>query len=382
MRREKDVRLSDISWQRKLASLAVSLFCLAKIFSRKTMPSGPKKILVMQWGYLGDMVCATPALRALRREFRSAEISLLTSPENMSYLNGCPYVDRVLYIRNPLHAGRVKFSLRAVIACISLLRKNVYDIVMELNGRLTDQVFLAVLRTGYSIGQDPLDNFYLLNKRIHSFRKSQIERNIDVIRGLVASVDDLGPEGLWSPVKDRDRESVSALLSSKNIGNNYAVIHAAASWGPRRWSSGRWKVVAEYLSTKGVTMIFIGTAEDITMIEAIRALSAQKGSFSFAGLLDIAQTIALMEKASFFVGSDSGPMHLAAVAKLGGVILFGPGDPVKWSHPIHTVIYKNPECGPCPQFAFSTTCREGYRQCKALDAITAEDVIKACERYL
>jgi heptosyltransferase I len=101
-----------------------------------------------------------------------------------------------------------------------------------------------------------------------------------------------------------------------------------------------------------------------------------------AGSLNIRQVIALMQNAELFIGNDSGPMHLAAVAGLKGVVLFGPSDPLRWAYQIHKVMFKPEKCSPCPQIAFKKKCAKGYITCQALEAITPIDVIEEYKKCL
>ena len=372
----------DVSWQRKIISFLTAFpYRIARFFYKKKFPQQPKKILVIQWDYLGDIIVSTPALRTLRDIYSSAEIHLVTSPENKSYIDGFSFVNRMLYLKNPLHAGRGKFTLKDFFNCISKLRKEKYDFIIELTGRLPNQIFLPFLRTDYSVGLDPANNFYFLDRRVHSNRKHQTERYLDAVNAVNKNNSNCSLE-LWNPATEEDRLRINKLLQEKGIYNNFVIIHSTASWKPRQWPIERWKKVLNFLTDKGGNVVFIGATEEYNQIEQIRRLLKGKNNFNFAGLISVRETIALMEKADFFIGNDSGPMHLAAVAKLKAIVLFGPGDPIKWGYSFHKIIYKEPPCSPCPQFAFRDKCVKGLSICKGLLAITSDEVIEKCEEFL
>src|SRR4030067_3579101 len=46
----------------------------------RSMPRNPKKICIHRVGQIGDILCAIPAIKAIRKAYPEAEITLLTSP--------------------------------------------------------------------------------------------------------------------------------------------------------------------------------------------------------------------------------------------------------------------------------------------------------------
>ncbi len=371
----------DTSIQRRVISLILSLLTIYRIFWKRKLPAKPEKILVIQWAYLGDMVMSTPAIKALRDAFPKSDIHLLTNPENESYIRGCPFVNKFIFLENPLQLGRRNLVLSDIFRCISRLREDKYDLAIELTGRLTSQFFLLFLRAGYLVGQDPTGNAYFLDRRVASGRKYELDRDMDIMKECMPREFHSPSGDVWSPVTVSDRDAARKILKDSRI-DEYVMIHPIGSWSPRQWPLERWAKVADHISASGKHVIFIGAPDDRGRVDEIVHVMKEGKVLNLAGLASIRQVMALMEKAKSFVGIDSGPAHLAFAAKLKGVVLFSSGDPLKWAHPIHTIIYKNPECGPCAQFAFSKVCRKGYGICKALDEISVEEVMTACEKYL
>ena len=136
----------DVSWQRRVVSFLLSFpYNIIRLFYKRKFSIQARKILVIQWDYLGDIIVSIPALRALRNIYPLAEIYLLTSPENKSYIDGFPFVNKILYIKNPLHIGRRRFALKDFFTCISKLRKEkiktLCDMILEeIKGELKDRM--------------------------------------------------------------------------------------------------------------------------------------------------------------------------------------------------------------------------------------------------
>lgn len=87
----------------------------------------------------------------------------------------------------------------------------------------------------------------------------------------------------------------------------------------------------------------------------------------------LAELIILLQQASFVIGNDSGPMHLAGYMGIPGLSFFGPTSPRQWGPPGMTILCKNLPCSPCTQTArVSCTTRE------CIQKITLEEVQKRC----
>ena len=64
----------------KLKRLLIFFLCFARFFvlgKAKKKIKDPKKIIVMQTAKLGDMVCATPMLRAIKEKYPQAKVFVI-----------------------------------------------------------------------------------------------------------------------------------------------------------------------------------------------------------------------------------------------------------------------------------------------------------------
>lgn len=368
---------SDISiWRRVLSAVIFFPFRFKK---KHEIPKTPSKILVIQWGYLGDIITSTPAFGTLRLAFPSSEIRLLTNHENKGYVNGIPYFNEILYFNNPFNIGRTVFSLKDLFKLIKFIRGLQSDILIEFSGRLSAQVGLLFFKTSYRAGDDPGGSCFLLDKRVKTSSGPQIERALNIIRALLPVEGNI--PGAWNPITENERIWVNQFRAQRGI-SSFAVVHPTASWKPGIWPQGKWVEVIESLYKKNYHVVLIGTLNEFEVLENIKVMSNDQRVINLAGKTDIPKVLALMERAEIFVGHDSGAMHLSAIAGLRGVILFGPGDPLQWSYPIHEVVYKKQSCSPCPKFAFKRRCKQNLKTCRGLTEISSQEVIEKCRDVL
>ncbi|MFH1369256.1 MAG: glycosyltransferase family 9 protein [Elusimicrobiota bacterium] len=146
-------------------------------------------------------------------------------------------------------------------------------------------------------------------------------------------------------IPDAAVEKAGKWLSDNGAAEKKAVIISAGASKRRKdkcWNMSGWIDVLEFLLKKDCFPVIIGTAAEINEMGYL-ADSVQPKPAVYAGSDGILFLGALMKRARFFIGIDSGAMHLAASLKLPVIALFGPTDPSQIGpQPLnmHTVIKK------------------------------------------
>jgi ADP-heptose:LPS heptosyltransferase len=137
--------------------------------------------------------------------------------------------------------------------------------------------------------------------------------------GVIAS-----PAPIHFAAPNRVRRRIERRLKEINHdGRPLIVFHAGPTWPVREWPAQRWNELAELVSAKtSAIMIRIGTDRD--SMRRLRVLSPIPDVLDWINMLDVVETVALLENASAFVGIDSGPLHVAAALGIPSVALFGP----------------------------------------------------------
>jgi ADP-heptose:LPS heptosyltransferase len=362
----------EISWQRKILSYLLSLLFVV----RKKCENIPaaKKILIVHWAFLGDIITSVPAIRSLRMAFPNAKIVLLATPETKHYINNLPWVDEIIYQPYPMKSKLTDLFKYKIFRCIRSLRNQKFDLAIELTGRLPNQILLLLTKAQFNVGEDRTNNSYFLDRRITNKRMHEIDRNIEVVK--LATGMKCTPTDLWNPATSEDHEFVQSFLKRREIYLPFVIVHIVASWGPKQWSIEKWKKVIAYIISQKKAVILIGTAGEKEKIDQICESTNVMNCFNAAGCFNLSQMLALMTRGEGFIGTDSGPMHFAAIAKLKGVAIFGPGDPVKWGYPLHRVVFKQCSCSPCAQIPLANKCQKGFNECLALQQLEPVDVIQ------
>ena len=98
-----------------------------------------KKILIIRFSSIGDIVLTTPVVRCLKNKYKDCEIHFLTKQQNISVLENNPYIDKI-------HIYNKGIGLHAL---IKDLKKENFDFVVDLHKNLRSKRVLLALRKPY-----------------------------------------------------------------------------------------------------------------------------------------------------------------------------------------------------------------------------------------
>lgn len=152
----------------------------------------------------------------------------------------------------------------------------------------------------------------------------------------------------------RDKKFLSLIASNGiNDSSKLIVLHTGASKKRKFWPSPHWVKLIELLQTKNMKPILIGAGKkDAENNQAINARLAQAipDLTNQLGLVDLAQ---LINMSRFYIGNDSGPMHLATSLNIPGIAIFGPTNDHLWGPLLPNMTTMRGH--KCP-----TSCRNGH----------------------
>src|SRR5437899_12930329 len=115
--------------------------------------SDARKVMVLDLGFLGDTVQTLPALWLVRQAYPQAELHFAVEQNVTSLLECAPWVDRVWgYRRFPKHA-----TLRQNLAIVARLRREKFDVLINLNGSDRSSWLTFFSGAGERLGRLPRD---------------------------------------------------------------------------------------------------------------------------------------------------------------------------------------------------------------------------------
>ena len=177
------------------------------------------------------------------------------------------------------------------------------------------------------------------------------------------------------PRRRFDMPQFDSALEPKGI-NRHRIMpcFCGSLFEGRRWLE-RFAAVADWLLESGrVKKVYlIGDKDDIRINRRIRSFAKSKEIVDKAGKLSLQESYLLIAKARLFVGNDSGPMHIAALAGVPTLGLMGPSYP-QISGPLgkqSRAAFHEFECSGCDQRG----CNYKYRCIKAITIPEVQDII-------
>jgi len=167
-----------------------------------------------------------------------------------------------------------------------------------------------------------------------------------------------------------------AALERAGVTGKIAGLVPGAAWGDsKRWPVESFGRLARLIGEIGLTpVVFIGPGEEWLAAEISEA--AGRRVANVGPDLDVAGLFGALAGARVVISNDSGPMHLAALAGVPIVALFGPTDPRRTAPLVEPrrVLCRAMDCSPC----FKARCPLGHQRC--LKEITPEAVAAEAQR--
>jgi heptosyltransferase II len=339
-----------------------------------------QNILIRSANWVGDAIMSTPALRAIRRNYPSAKITLLAKPWVAPVFAHNPDIDEIMiYQINNLHRGwlglwRLAGGMRRLRFDLAILLQNAFEAALI--------PFLA--RIPERIGFTTDGRTALLTQRIRSWRPLKHGHLIDYYLGLIAGAGLTlhGQELTLRITQDEQREARRQLAQQR--GNDTLLLvglNPGAAFGTaKRWLTNRFAELGRRMILElGATVILFG---DPSETELGRRLAADigAGSINFCGRTSLRQALAMISQCNLFVTNDSGLMHAASALDIPQVAIIGPTNPTvtgpankasRWVHGANSCQFS-----PCLQ----PDCPTSDRRC--MSAISVEMVMEAARTLL
>jgi ADP-heptose:LPS heptosyltransferase len=295
----------------------------------------PRRLLVIKWGALGDMVAATPALAALRHSFPQAHITLLTNTLMQQIAPPGTLADEILIHHERLHGLA---ALRELARVVRLLRARRFDTAVNLrwtSDRCAVLTRLSGAERRISSGPAGLLGLYTVRVPHPAGRYHEIHRNLDIARAAGAAVIDETPVVHISPEHERFADTTLAAAALRPGG--FCVLHPGASRPHRAWPPERFAAIAARLhGGMGIrTVVTWGPGERQTA--AAVAAAAPDGAMLSPETPTVGHLAALIRRGGIFLSNCTGPMNVAVAVRTPVVAILGSSDPTDWGPygPLH-----------------------------------------------
>lgn len=280
---------------------------------------------------LGDMLCAVPALRALRAAAPEARVSLVGLPWASEFCARFPaYIDE--FIPFPGYPGLPEQDpeLDAIPLFIERMQARRFDLVLQLHGSggVTNPLTL-LFGAKRTVGFYAPDAFCPDERSFVQYPDDVPERTrlLKVIEFLGG---DAGDERLEFPLTAADRAEVEALRVFEAGGRRIACLHPGARHPVRRWPPTKFAVVGDELADRGFAVVITGSAWERSIADEVQDRMRAPVT-NVAGLTGLGAAAALLAESRVVLCNDTGMSHLTDAVGTPSVVVFTGSDPERWA---------------------------------------------------
>ena len=298
------------------------------------------RVLVIRLSALGDVLFGLETVASLKRERPDVRIDFLVEERHAAILAGAPDLEAVRTVP--------RRGLGAKLAAIRGLRRERYDVLLDLHGLLKSALLVRALRAerklGFTAGgaREGAHLAYEEQVPLPTPLPHRAERGLHLLRALGLRGEtanprlgiDEAPHPFWTGA-ERPR----------------VVLHPGASTFAafKRWPAHKFRELARQLRGGGIGVaVSYGPGE----VELAREVAASTPEVRLLdggalGLLGLAQAL---RDADLCVAADTGPLHVATAVGTCVIALFGPKDQAQYGprwHEHNRTLFQDVPCRPC-----------------------------------
>jgi len=311
-----------------------------------------QKIVVRGTNWVGDAVMTVPALRALRRLFPEAEITLATRPWAKGLFSEVDFIDDVL-----VYDRRGAFS---AVGQAREWRRRKFDLAVLFQNAFEAALvpFLAgvPLRLGYATE----GRRFLLTHSIQLPEWRSSKHEVFYYLYLIAALEQSISGGNSVCEQDPDislslsefnQAQASSLLRANGLTEGKSVVAicpGSINSRAKRWPPEKFAALADRLLEDQRNVVLIGSPEERDVSDEVTKRMKHQ-PVVLTGKTSLEQVTALLGLVDLVVTNDTGPAHIAAAMGRPTIVIFGPTNPLTTRpfSPVAEVVRHPPDCAPC-----------------------------------
>lgn len=308
-----------------------------------------KQALFIRFGGLGDILLATPSVRAVSRAFPGIEIDFIVGGGMSDVLADHPCLRNVITFDKRGIDSRIDRLLPFLVQ----IARTRYDLVINLHPSAKSYLMTAAAAPRAKV-------VFEKNSEVNQ-KTGRVTHAIDDFAKELRTIgiEELSDRGLDFTVHPDSLSRIAGLLGPE--ADRVLVINAAASRPVNRWSIDRFKAVAaHFASESGILVVLTGAPrsfhtvfDDIDEISLSQTIaSMDRRILNLAGKLTVRELGALLSRSNVFLTCDTGPMHIGSAVRAPMVVLSGAANPDR-TGPINpeavVLIDRSLPCVPCGQ---------------------------------
>jgi len=296
----------------------------------RDLPRDPaiKRILIIKWGGMGDIVISTAIMEDIRLAFPQAELHLNTMPAWQSLFTHDPRFSRVWCVNLQQQPGRWR-AYRQWLAEVAAMQ---YDLMIDLQTNDKSRSLLTMLRLmgkapALLLGNHPRFPYTIRQRqRLPQAHGFQIMQQTLLCAGI--------PLRTFAPKLHTPPSSVASaeqLLAEHALQHKSFVVFLCgshASGQTKRWGAKHYADLVAHYVQQGMRVVLLGGRDETEECLAIASQHPQH-VVNLCGQTSLLEVPVICAQAAAIVANDTGTAHLAAATSTPMAVICGPTNPLR-----------------------------------------------------
>lgn len=283
----------------------------------KVKMGNKEAILLINYNNLGDLICDTPSLRNLRREYQDQEIVFLVrNSASVDLMTKCPYVDTVIEMPH----SKDDYD-------------KYYEFCKDLKSRYKFILSIQFVRPFKELKRTYISYMLGIEKRLGLIQKDYKDIYLDAFTDYVELYNNTTrTEESLELLKllniKIDNHLTECWLDNNNImhfnHDNYIIVQTCATMESRMWHKEYFITLIKMIldSNKEIDILLTGTSKENDYINSIYN-SINSDRVHVYTNINIDTLLNYIKNARLVITNDTGPFHFARAYDVSRIVLFG-----------------------------------------------------------
>jgi len=310
-----------------------------------------KKILLIRFSSIGDIVLVSPIIRALKTQL-NCQLHVLSKAKYKLLYDSNPYIDKV-------HVFDVSEK-----EIIPLLKNEEFDYIIDLQKNIRSyNVYRRLKIPRYTFPKINLRKWLIVNFKINTLPKIHIvDRYFEAVKKLGVKNDLKGLDYFTPESAFVNLDKYPVLNGNKFIGFVIGGQHKTKMLPVEK--------IVSIINQLPIPVVLLGGPEDKSTGEEIKKQISHPHVMNACGSFSLHQSTSLVRQAALIITNDTGLMHVAAAFRKPIISIWGNTIPEFGMYPYepdtpeNVVIaeVKGLSCRPCSKIGFEK-CPKGHFNC-------------------
>ncbi len=321
-----------------------------------------KKILIVRFSSIGDIVLTTPVIRCLKNQLEKTEVHFVCKSVFAETILHNPYINKLYTFKKDIDE------------VIKELKSENYDLIIDLHYNLRSLLLKRKLGVkSFHFDKLNFKKFLAVNlKKINLLPKQHlVDRYFGAVETLGVKNDGLGLDYF---IDKKDKVDIDDLLKNQ-INKQFIALVVGGSYFTKQIPLLKLNEICQYAS---LSIILLGGKSDEVIANEIAKY--HKNVINACGKLTLNQSASLIQQAEWVITSDTGLMHIAAafnkkiISVWGNTIPQFGMDPYQPNTENKILQVENLSCRPCSKLGYKKCPVEHFNCMNQIDFTFVKDL--------